>query len=251
MQAAHVKPTLPTKAVESRSARNSDAIRLQRPTRPRSAISIQRSTRTSTSSLHRFIRRRSVRDDDVHAVVARRALRSKFTVTRRGSIHLITNSSSSHGSLVATVGGVGRHVAFARFAIAAMSRLLPREEIVRLKHDPLKVKVSLKRKSEEAEEERKARRKKRRRELKESSQLDTRQTATTTHASHEDTTKKRAETGDEVRKDRGGEETVAGGGPQGGSGGLKLKQMASTVWDEPVFLERVGVWAGPFVVSGD
>lgn len=141
----------------------------------------------------------------------------------------------------ATVGG---KVALARIAIVAMSRLLPREEIVRLKHDPLKVKVSLKRRSEEEDVERKARRKKRRRERKESSQLDTRQTATTTHASHEDTTKKRADTGDEVRKDRGGEETVADGGP-------KLKQMANTVWDEPVFLEKVGVWAGPFVLSGD
>ena len=192
-----------------------------------------------------------MRDDDVHADVARRALRSKTAVTRRGSVGLRTSSSSRHGSWDATVGGVGGHVAFARFAIAAMSRLLPREEIVRLKQDPLKVKVSLKRRSEEAEEERKARRKKRRRERKESSQLDTRQTATTTHASHEDTTKKRADAGDEVRKDRGGEETVAGGGPQGGSGGPKLKQMASTVWDEPVFLKKVGVWAGPFVVSGD
>lgn len=76
MQAARVKPTLPTVAVERRSARNADAIRLQKPTRPRSATSIQRSTCTSTSSLLRFIRRRSVRDDDVHADVARRALRS-------------------------------------------------------------------------------------------------------------------------------------------------------------------------------
>lgn len=134
-------------------------------------------------------------------------------------------------------------IAFARTAIFAMSRLLAREEILRLKHDPLKVKVSLRRTPEE--EERKARKKKRRRERRESSQADT------THASREDTTKKMADTEDGTHKDPGGEETVADGDPHDASRGPKLKQTADTVWDEPVFLERVGVWAGPFVLAGD
>lgn len=126
-----------------------------------------------------------------------------------------------------------------------MARLLSREEWFKHKRDATKTHE----KEHDEEEERSARserKRKRRRSRKEGSQVDTVVTPTYTQATdggtivEEQASNKRSK---HVVNDKGFVSTALE------EIGPKLRQVSETVWDEPIFLERIGQWMGPFVLE--